>query len=113
MLEMMLMNQLGHPFIDIGNGIGAQLTGKTSLEALTSTDLCQAVAQLEKHMSNVQKLKILAAYWQNNSLIGINPGQIAAYRQKLHSLTGTPETFGGSCQVCGQKGVFADANRSW
>jgi len=107
------MNQPGQPFVDIGSGIGAQLTGKKSLTEVTSHDLRQAVARLEEHLGSVQKLKVLAAYWQNNSLIGINPGQIAAYRQKLHSLTQEIPSSGGVCQVCGRQGVFADANRSW
>ncbi len=107
------MKQIGHPLIDVAYGISACLTDKKSLDALTSQDLSESVSKMETQMKDLQNLKVLSIYWQNNSLVGINPSQIESYKKKLHLLTGTPPIFQGFCQICGKEGVFSDANRSW
>lgn len=115
------MNQTGQPLADAGRAIAAVLAKKSSIEEANTLELNYALSFLventdpdKKSPGAVNKLKILPAFWQNNPLMGLNLGQLDAYQTKLKSLLKSEvPTKGGNCQICGAKGIFSDANRSW
>ena len=115
------MNQTGQPLADAGRAIAAVLAKQSSIEDANRPEL---IAALEFLVSNtdpnkrapgpINKLKILPAFWQNNPLMGLNMGQLDQYQTKLKSLLNADApTKSGNCQICGARGVFSDANRSW
>ena len=106
------MNITGHPFIDVGMGIAANLADVSSLDDLTSENLADAVAHFDAQMSDVQQLKVLAIYWTNNSFVN-NPSQLPKYQAILRAVIGTPPAKKGSCQICGNSSVYIKVDRSW
>jgi hypothetical protein len=115
------MKQTGQPLIDGGRAIAAVLADKISIEEVETKELNGALEFLESNIDPnkrnpgvINKLKILPAFWQNNPLMGLNLGRLPEYQAKLRSLLGSDvPSHGGYCQICGTKGVFSDANRSW
>ena len=115
------MNQTGQPLTDAGRAIAAVLAKKISIEDANTPELNAALSFLvsktnpnKKTPGAVNNLKILPAFWQNNPLMGLNPGQLQAYQAKLNSLLGANvPSKNGHCQICGSSGVFSDVNRSW
>jgi hypothetical protein len=104
----------GHPFIDVGLGISANISQKKSISDLTENDLHLAVRELINKIDELSKLKILKYFWQNNPLMGINIGQLAKYSNVLEKLSNNSlEKEFGFCQICGKKGVIRNINRSW
>lgn len=121
------MHLTGHPFVDVGFGIAANIVGKRSIDELENSDLCTAVKELVKRVININEtepkkrikselgnLKVLKDFWQNNPLMGINTQQLPKYEKILEELSSeiTSKAI-GYCQICGLKKEVNRVNRSW
>lgn len=116
-----MIQQTGQPLVDAGKAIAASLNGVQSLAQVQPETMRRAVEELARNvdpdkanLGALNRLSVLAAFWQNNPLMGKNMGQLPQYRGKLEALTREEvPARSGNCQICGERGVFSDANRSW
>jgi hypothetical protein len=103
----------GNPFVDVGLATATCMAGKHTIRDLSQADLRRAVSHMLAEMDGLQRLKVLAQYWQNNPFMGKNSGQIEEYNRTLNDLALKNERLRhGYCQVCGATGVL-DINRCW
>ncbi len=115
------MNQTGQPLADAGRAIAAVLAKKTSIEDVGTAELNEALSFLESRIDGatkpakpINKLLILAKFWQNNAFVQTNVGSDAPFKRKLAVLLQdlTP-IQDGYCQICGVFGVFSAIDRTW
>ena len=115
------MNQTGQPLADAGRAIAAVLAKKTSIEDANTPELIAALKFLDSNIDGakrppkaVNKLLILAKFWQNNAFVQTNVGADAPFKKKIADLLQpvTPTKY-GYCQICGKHDVFSKIDRTW
>ncbi len=119
------MNLTGQPLIDVGLAIATILNDKQSVTELSEDELratlnciLNQTGHPKKNPLQLDKLKVLSSYWQNNPMIGLNMGKddenLIFYRNILvNAMSHQVKTTRGHCQICGVNEIFIDANRSW
>lgn len=115
------MNQTGQPLADAGRAIAAVLAKQSSIQDVQTPELIAALDVLisnidgaTKPLKAVNKLLVLAKFWQNNAFVQTNVGSDAPFKKKLADLLQPAiATKNDYCQICGTEGVFSKIDRTW